>query len=144
MKAGLTHQLQLLDRAEAVQLVDEAGIRADRDAAAAILVIVHERHPQLIVLAPGDFVLAAPVEEEAAVVVAIRRVEIPQLRQRVLVVPIRAPRAHQIARGEINRERRIEREVQRDELLYHGVILLAAARRRLLPQPAGLAEAILL
>src|SRR4030095_3464709 len=121
MEAGLAQQLQLLDRAETVQLIDEAGIRADRDSAAAILVIVHERHPQLVVLAPRGFVFTAPVEEEAAMVVAIRRVEIPQLRQRVLVVPIRTPRAHQLARGEINRERTIDREVQRDELLYHGV-----------------------
>ncbi len=97
MEARLAQQLQLLDRAEAVQLIDESRVRADRDAAAAILVVVHERHPQVVVLAPRDFVLAAPVEEEAAVVVAVRRVEIPQLRQRVFLVPVGASRAHQIA-----------------------------------------------
>src|SRR5438445_13540888 len=67
MEASLAQQFQFLNRAETGELKDEAGIRTDRHAPAAVLVVVDEVHPAPIVGAPGDLVLAAPVEEEAAV-----------------------------------------------------------------------------
>ena len=76
-ESGLAQQMHLGDVAESVEIVDVAGIGADRNLAAAVLVLVDEDHPQAIVLLPGDFVLERPVEPVGAVGVAIRTIEFP-------------------------------------------------------------------
>src|SRR5882762_6627211 len=60
MKARFAQQLQLLHVAEAVEVVDQARIRAGRHPAAAALVVVEEAHPRLVELLPVVFVFAGP------------------------------------------------------------------------------------
>src|SRR6056297_26243 len=52
MKARLLQEFHFLYIAEAVELVDEAGIGADSDAPASVLVVIKEGHPALIEVAP--------------------------------------------------------------------------------------------
>src|SRR5918995_4512393 len=88
-----------LDVAEAVEVVDVTAVAADRDDAAAILVLVDELHPQPVVLAPRHLALGRPVEPVRAVIGAARAVPVPQHRQRVFLVPLRAAHAHEVAAG---------------------------------------------
>src|SRR6266851_8556570 len=73
MEAGLLQELQLANIAEAEDLIDEARIAAGADAAAAVLVLVDERHPEAIVLLPLDLVLGRPAIPVGAVSAALRR-----------------------------------------------------------------------
>ena len=57
VEAGFLQHLELEDVAEAVGLVDEAGVGSGRDAAAHLLVVVHELEPDLVEVAPLDLVL---------------------------------------------------------------------------------------
>ncbi len=109
MEAGFLQQLELLDVAEAIELVDEARVRARRDAAAAVLEVVQERHPDAVEVLPGDLVFGRPVEPVRPVVLAVRLKEVPRARQRVGLVPFGRARAHQVAVGRVDRHRRIER-----------------------------------
>ena len=108
MEAGFLQQLHLVDVAEAPRVVDVGRIVADRDAAAHLLVVVQQPEPDLVEVAPGDLVAERPVEEVRAVVLAVRRVEVHQRRQRVLVVPVGVAHAHHVAARRIRRHRRIE------------------------------------
>ncbi len=137
-------KLQLVDVAEAVGAVDEAGIRAGGDAPAHFLVIVHQPEPHLIKIPPRDFIVRGPVIPVGAVVRAARLVEIPQRRQRVLLVPLRHARAHQVAPRRINRQRRVEHRAQREMLLQVRLPLRPARLVNFVPQPRHLPEAVLL
>ena len=143
MEAGLLQQLELADVVEAVELEDESGVAAGGDVAPSVFVIVDELHPEAVVLLPLDLVGGGPVEPVRAVRLAARLVELPERREGVLVVPLGAHRAHQVAARLVDRERRIDVEVQLHQLVDRGVPLLGAGRRGLLPEAAGLAEAIL-
>src|SRR5215510_13142761 len=143
MESRLLQQLQLAYIFETVGLEDEARIRAGGYATAAILELVHEGHPEPVVVLPFDLVLRRPVEPVGAMGFAAGLIEFPQRRQRVAVVPLGTHRAHQVAAGLVDGERRVDGEVEFDQLVHHLVPLLAARRRGLLPQSPGLAEAIL-
>ena len=109
MEARLLQHLELVDVAEAVGLVDKPGVRSGRDAAAGVLEVVDERHPHLVEPLPLDLVFGGPVEPVGAVRVAVRLIEIPQRRQRVLVVPVGVAHAHHVAARRIDRHGRIDR-----------------------------------
>src|SRR6266508_67272 len=144
MEARLLQQLQLAYVFETVGLEDEARIRAGGHATAAILELVNEGHPEPVVVLPFDLVLRRPVEPVGSVGFAARLIEFPKRRQRVAVVPLGPHRAHQVAAGLVDGERRVDSEVELDKFVHHLVPLLAARRRGLFPQSPGLAEAVLL
>ncbi len=144
MEARFAQQLELADVVEAVELVDVAAVRAGGDPAAAVLVVDQEGHPLLVVAPPRHLLLGAPVEPVGAVGVARRAVEVPQGGQGVLLVPLGAPRPHQVAARLVDGEGGVDREVEPDQLVDHRVPAFAAAFGRLLPQLARFAEAVLL
>ena len=59
-------------------------------------------------------------------------------------MPLRAHRSHEIAARFVDVERRIDIEVQLDQLIDDRVPLVAVGRGSLLPESAGFSEAILL
>ena len=136
MEAGFLQHLQLVDVAEAVGLVDEAGVGAGRDAAAHLLVVVHQLEPHLVEVAPRDFVFGRPVVPVRAVVRAARRVEVHQRRQRVLVVPLGVAERHHVAAGRVDGERRIEHGAELQVLLEVRLPLRDCPARRSCPRAA--------
>ena len=81
------------------------------DAAAGVLEVVDERHPDPIEVLPRDLVFRRPVEPVGAVRDAVGLIEIPQRRHRVLVVPVGVAHPHHVAARRINRHRRIDDEL---------------------------------
>lgn len=71
VKAGFLVEFEGADETEAIEIVDEAGIFADGDIAAAAGEVTEGIHPEAVIVAPFGFVGAGPVEEEAAVVIGI-------------------------------------------------------------------------
>ena len=126
MEARLLQQLQLADVIESVELEDEAGVGAGGDVPAAVFVIVQKAHPDAVVVLPLHLVGGRPVEPVRAVRGAARLVPAPQRRQRVAVMPFGAHGPHQIAAGFVDRQRRIDVEFLRHQLVDDGVPLLAA------------------
>ena len=116
-------------------------IAAGADAAAAVLVLVDERHPEAIVLLPLDLVLGRPAIPVGAVSAALRREVVPHRLPGVLLVPVGLPRAHQVAIGVVDREGRHEREVEREEFLQHLVPFGRAGLGALLEHLSGDREA---
>ena len=143
MEARLLQHLQFEDRAEAVGLVDEAGVRTDGDPAAAVLVLVQEPHPDAVEVLPGHLVRGRPVEPVRAVVQAAGGVELGQAGQRVVRVPVGVARPHHVAAGGVDRHRRVDEEVELQELLQQGVPAFAAGLDQA-PLPRHLPEAELL
>ena len=107
-EARLLQHLQLLDVGEAPGLVDIAGVRADRDPPAHILVIVHQPHERPVEAPPGDLVGGRPVPEIGAVIDPARLEEALQRRQGVALVPVGVARPHHVAPGRIDVEGRVE------------------------------------
>ena len=142
VEAGLLEQLELLDVAEAVELVDVARVRAGGDAPALVLEVVHERHPDAVEVAPVDLVLGRPVEPVRAVRVPARLEELHQRRKRIRGMPVGIARPHQVAARGVDRHRRIEEDPARDELVDEVVPRLAAARVDLVPELGDLGEAV--
>ena len=61
-------------------LLDPKGVDrvlADADLAAVILIVVDERHPALVIVAPGDFLLGSPIKPVGAMRVSVRRKVLP-------------------------------------------------------------------
>ena len=144
MESCFLQQLELANVREAVKLKDETGVGAGGHPAAAILVIVEELHPDSIVVLPLHFVGGRPVEPVRAVRGAAGLIKLPERRQRVLVVPLGPNCAHEIAARLVDVQRRIDVEVQLDQLIDRRVPLVALRRRGLLPQSSGLSESVLL
>ena len=143
MKSGFAEQLELSNVVKTVELVDESGVGAGGHAAAAVLVFVDEGHPQPVVVPPFHLVLGRPVKPVRPVGLPVGSVKFPKRGERVLVVPLGAARAHLVAAGFVDRESGHQSEVQLDQLVHHRVPAFAERRCGLLPEPAGLAEAVL-
>src|SRR5258708_21530917 len=126
MKPRLAQKLKLAYVAEPVQAIDEAGIFAGGDAPAVVLVVVDKFHPALIIVPPRDFVFGGPVIPIRAVVRPAGSKEFPKVRHGVVLMPFRAPRAHEITAGFINRKSWIDGEVELDQLVTHAVPFCAA------------------
>ena len=105
---GLLQKLQLPDISEAIGLEHEAGIAADGDAAAAVLVVVDEAHPEAERFPPLDLVRRRPAIPIGAVPAALRLEIGPERRIGETLVPIGPPRAHQVAVGVVDVESRHE------------------------------------
>ena len=120
------------------------GIGSGRDPAAHLLVVVHQLEPDLVEVAPGDFVFGRPVEPVGSVRGAARRVEIHQRRQRVLVVPVGVAERTDVAAGGVDRQRRIEDGAELQVFFEIRLPLRASRCVNLVPQPRHLAEAPLL
>ena len=144
MEARFLQQLQLMDVAEAPQVVDVCRVVAGGHAAAHLLVVVQQPEPDLVEVPPRDFVGGRPVEVVRAVVDAARRVEVHQRRQRVLRVPVGVAHAHHVAAGRVRGHRRIEDRAELDVLREVRLPLGAAGLVDLVPEPRHLAEAELL
>src|SRR5690242_10292231 len=144
METGFAEQLKFADVAETVQAVDKPRILAGSDASAVILEVVDEFHPALVIMLPGYFIFRRPIKPVRTVVGAAGRVMTPHRRERVLLVPLRSPRAHQVAVGFVNGEGRVDGEVELDQLIADRIPLLAPRFGRLQPEAAGIAEPVLL
>jgi hypothetical protein len=144
IEPGFLQQFEFADEPEARDAVDEPGVRSRGDPATGVLVVVHEAHPALEVVAPGDFVGGGPVEMIGAVQSRIRLEEPVQGRPGIGLVPLGIARGSQVAVGLVDRERRHERQVERDQFVPHRHPALRVRGRCLAPEPPGLGEAGLL
>ena len=132
-------KLHLLDGGEAEGVVDVPRVRADGDPAAHVLVVVQEGHPHPVEAPPGRLVPRRPVEVVRAVVGAIGLIEVPERRQRVLLVPVGVAATHvDVAAGQVGGHGRVEDHVQRLELGQEGLPLRASLPVNEVPLPCDL------
>ena len=74
--------------------------------------------------------------------VPARLEELHQRRQRIRGMPVRVSRPHDVPARRVDRHRRIEGDLVRQQLVEQVVPFLAAARVDLVPQPRHLGEAV--
>ncbi|KAG1247630.1 hypothetical protein G6F65_020063 [Rhizopus arrhizus] len=142
MEPRFLQQFQFAHEAEAVDLEDKARIAAGAHAATQVLVFVDELHPQPVVLLPLDLVRGAPAVPVRAVPAALRLEVLPDRLPGVVVVPVGAARAHQVAVGVVDVERGHEGMAQLQELVHDLAPLGRPRLRRLHEGLAGDGEAV--
>src|SRR5262245_35701545 len=139
LESGFLVQLELPRDAEAVHRVDVPGIVSGRDQAALPPELAHRVHPDAVLLFPPRLLRARPAEEVGAVVFDGALEVLLHRRVEVVADPRLVLRAHQVAAGLVDRERRIPRDVS----LHHPLDHLVQLRRvGLRVQLAGAAEAV--
>ena len=142
MEAGFEEEFEFFDEAEAEDLVDEARIRAGRDQAAEVLVVVDEGHPFDVGVAPRDLVFARPVAHVGAVFIGRGLEELPQGGGGVVGVPFGGAHAGGIAGADVDVEGRAQCGAEFEEFAKRLLPGVAAAFGGLQPQVGALAEAL--
>src|ERR1022692_1051241 len=127
------------NQAEAVHLIDEAGIVAHADQAAAAVELAQRGHPEAVVFLPEHLVGGGPAQKVGAVVGGVRPEILFQHGVQILGEPGLVLRALQVAAGPVDIQGRYPGDVR----LHHAVEHLAEAFRvGLAPQVAGVAEPV--